>query len=567
MKIIFVIGLMLIINIYNKAQQNYFNAEVELQKIVGHSGTVKMTCPNIYKLTYRNGFSRVLNFNTSEDNFNYKKILDSTVINIWNIDTTKYSNMFKYWQKVVLINSLEETVPVDDINQNGFTELYGITRYNWPLGGQVDILEQDAQGIFRKVFSYDSTSIAVQSIGDVNGDGIKELHLRTTDTLNGKFYKTDSLSGLPTKFDFIFYYYPNQISGESFGDFDKNGINDCAFVDGSNPSRVVISEYRESINNFESVFEQIVDNDVPVGFSIGDFDEDNKTDLVYSTLWRNIYVIEATDSNQYSIVWRGTAPAYNAYMHTKTNDIDGNGKPEFWIGGEDFDHVVSKFYCFESNGDNSYTPVASIEFTDLAPLYTAFLQSADMDNDGKEELIFNLGNKLIILKFVGKPNEHIYEMYYFKSGELTQPLIGTYFLPSTIYDFNKDGKKDILLSMDIPTPPAISYILIGDSVTSIAEDKNGEINQFELFQNYPSPFNSTSVINFSINIFSNIEIKVYNILGKEVRTLLNKELSAGQYSVEWDGKDSEENKLTSGIYFINLRNKSSNKTIKTVLLK
>ncbi len=265
------------------AQQNTFNKEVELQKFVERGGKVKITSPNIYKLTYRDGTNRVFNFNPTPTQNDFTNAVDTTIINVWEIDTTLYANKFRFWQRVGLVNSWEETVPIDDINQNGLTELYGITRYTWPFGGQVDILEQDAQGIFHKVYSYDSTSLSVHGIGDVNSDGIKEVHLKTTDTLNGKFYNADSLGALPTNFDFIFYYYPNQIGDETFGDFDKNNITDNAFVDGSNPSKVIISEFGDSINNFKTVFEMPTEGDDPSGFAIGDFDQDHKTDLVFGT--------------------------------------------------------------------------------------------------------------------------------------------------------------------------------------------------------------------------------------------------------------------------------------------
>lgn len=158
--------------------------------------------------------------------------INTTIINVWEIDTTVYANKFRFWQRVNIVNDFEGTVFADDINKNGFIELYGLTQINWPFGGQVEILEQDYQGIFQSIYSYDSTSIFVQAIGDINGDGIKEVHLRTTDTLNGKFYKADSIGALPTSFDFVFYFQPiGQINDLTFGDFDKNGKTDCIFID------------------------------------------------------------------------------------------------------------------------------------------------------------------------------------------------------------------------------------------------------------------------------------------------------------------------------------------------
>ena len=91
---------------------------------------------------------------------------------------------------------------------------------------------------------------------------------------------------------------------------------------------------------------------------------------------QGVYVIEAKDTNQYSVVWNGPAPTYNAYMLTSTNDIDGNGKPEFWVGGMSFMSGISTFWCYESDGDNSYLPVVGIELRYLVSLFRFYLQAS-----------------------------------------------------------------------------------------------------------------------------------------------------------------------------------------------
>ncbi len=566
-KIVFISFVILFISIAS-AQQNIFNKEAELQRFVERSGKVTETAPNIYKLTYPTGEVRIFNFNSKDKMYEHLEGVDTTIINVWEIDTTLYAYKFTFWQKVEIVNAYEGIVFVEDLNQNGFLELYGYSEEHYPFVGPVVIFEQDAQGIFRKIYSYDSNSVFVQGIGDVDSDSDKEIHLRTNDTLNGKFYMADSLGALPTTFDFIFYYYPNQIQDEKFGEFDNNKITDCTFVDGSNPSKVIISEFRDSLNNFTTLFELPTEGDVPSGFAINDFDDDGKTELVFGTALQQVYVIEAVDTNQYSVVWQGLAPTYNAYMVAATNDIDGNGKPEFWVGGQDFSEGISKFWGYEADGDNSYYPVAMIELRYLVSLNADYLQSADIDNDGKEELIINLGNYLLILKFNGKPNQHSYEIYYAKIDELSQP--GANFRPVTIADLNNDGKKDILLPMDKylnPNTALFSYLLVQDTITSVSEDDFQTPDKFDLSQNYPNPFNSTSQIKVISKEQSNIQVVIYDILGKEIRTLLDKELPAGEYTIEWDGKDSNGNILNSGIYFIRMKASSFQKTIKSILMK
>jgi len=84
--------------------------------------------------------------------------------------------------------------------------------------------------------------------------------------------------------------------------------------------------------------------------------------------------------------------------------------------------------------------------------------------------------------------------------------------------------------------------------TFIGEDDNSfNPNDFSLDQNYPNPFNPTTSIGFRIAEFGFVSLKVYDILGREVATLVNEDKHAGNYEVEFNGSG-----LSSGIYFYKL---------------
>jgi len=113
------------------------------------------------------------------------------------------------------------------------------------------------------------------------------------------------------------------------------------------------------------------------------------------------------------------------------------------------------------------------------------------------------------------------------------------------------------------------YILNNDLISGIFKNETKEINiqGFSLSQNHPNPFNPTTKIKYSIpNVgnenFRSVQLKVYDLLGKEVATLVNKEQSAGSYEVEFDA-----NELTSGIYFYRLQSDSFIETKKMILLR
>ncbi|MBN1398786.1 MAG: T9SS type A sorting domain-containing protein [Bacteroidetes bacterium] len=89
-------------------------------------------------------------------------------------------------------------------------------------------------------------------------------------------------------------------------------------------------------------------------------------------------------------------------------------------------------------------------------------------------------------------------------------------------------------------------------------ESNNICNTFKLLQNYPNPFNPRTVISYSVpavgtSFMKSIELKIYDILGREIATLVNEVKNAGNYSVEWDGKNSEGLQVGTGMYFYRLK--------------
>jgi flagellar hook assembly protein FlgD len=107
----------------------------------------------------------------------------------------------------------------------------------------------------------------------------------------------------------------------------------------------------------------------------------------------------------------------------------------------------------------------------------------------------------------------------------------------------------------------------------VAVDENNKFetapNSFSLSQNYPNPFNPVTKIKFTAAVVdakfastTNVVLKIYNILGREIKTLVNEQKPPGSYEVEFDG-----NKLSSGVYFYKLSTGKFSKTKKMLLIK
>ncbi len=102
--------------------------------------------------------------------------------------------------------------------------------------------------------------------------------------------------------------------------------------------------------------------------------------------------------------------------------------------------------------------------------------------------------------------------------------------------------------------------LLGTTVTSVETVPNGF--DFHLTQNYPNPFNPTTKIEYTIPKASFVTLKVYDVLGREVTTLVNEGKSAGNYNVEFNG-----NGLSSGIYFYKIQAGNFSTVKKMILMK
>jgi hypothetical protein len=108
----------------------------------------------------------------------------------------------------------------------------------------------------------------------------------------------------------------------------------------------------------------------------------------------------------------------------------------------------------------------------------------------------------------------------------------------------------------------INGVVYGDTTLVGIDDEKKLPNSFQLFQNYPNPFNPTTSIKYSVPSLQFTIIKVYDVLGNEVATLVNEQKSPGEYEVEFDASN-----LSSGIYFYRLNTGSFSSIKKMIYLK
>jgi len=129
-----------------------------------------------------------------------------------------------------------------------------------------------------------------------------------------------------------------------------------------------------------------------------------------------------------------------------------------------------------------------------------------------------------------------------------------------------DGGYIVFVDTDTQTPPTPNNFgflkTAPDAVSSTIHNKSSSLNNYELLQNFPNPFNGSTTIQYALAKKGHVEISIYNLLGQKVKTLVNQTQPAGRYSVQWH----EEN-MVSGLFIYQIKSGSCQNMKKMLLLE
>ncbi|MDD3558622.1 MAG: T9SS type A sorting domain-containing protein [Melioribacteraceae bacterium] len=129
-----------------------------------------------------------------------------------------------------------------------------------------------------------------------------------------------------------------------------------------------------------------------------------------------------------------------------------------------------------------------------------------------------------------------------------------------------DFENNLYFIGDSSTQAAGKFVIMGKVDPNISgivdEDKDYIIKEFKLSQNYPNPFNPTTKISYDLPKGSTVKLKVFNSIGKEIKTLVDERQNAGRYTIDFDGTD-----LASGVYYYSLTADNYREVKKMILLK
>jgi hypothetical protein len=365
---------------------------------------------------------------------------------------------------------------------------------------------------------------------------------------NGNIYYNDS-GNQPDQL--LINSIQENVSAITSGDFDGDGdFEIVTAIQYGNDCKIYVSDDGE----VESITEYQIYSSIYFGvtaLTAGDFDGDSRDELVTAisnSQFTDSYIyvddISTTGIAIGGLPWFELSDEFHVTALASGDfNEDDIFKDRLVIALSNSNLLDTKLYCTDINifsfdssciifGPDNYWQVTAMTFGDFKD-----------DNKITEELIIAFSNNSLNHTTIYKTEDPV------SNG------IGI-----IIYD--SGSPSDYYVS----AMTSASFRESLHPVTSVDENQgstsNSIVQSFNLFQNYPNPFNPTTTINFQIPELSFVTIKVFDVLGNEIETLVNEKISAGSYTVEFDG-----NELTSGIYFYKLQAGDFIETKKMILIK
>jgi len=483
-----------------------------------------------------------------------------------------------------------------DLDQDGKKEVF-VTDYR---GGFIHGYEVVGDNTLEYIWSSDSIKSSAASpnrnvvTGDMDNDGIGEVIFAVsgnagdgTNKMAGlNFYEWDG----STDNGFTVYgrtMIEDALDGDRWrfeaiqAPFDVDGDGDMEIMLANNGSSNEIGDrfYIVSIDGtFESGFfsatvegswnqatEAFIGS--PYFADYGDLDGDGTLEIIFAA-WDNggLFIVDVTGADTYEkLVYILADPLAHdgvAYGGTSIADFDGDGR----------DEVISPMYT--GGGEDYYTTILNIDgvIADATaennvgmvrgPWLGAGIgqcAAADFNGDGKYEFYgSNYSANTMEFSCVGT-DPTVPESWEVKSclsynGDNFGKSSGAFAIDAAD-DLDGDGNPEIVVGfLDIADRTTFLQVAEYTGGTFIVKDwKVITPADYKLSQNFPNPFNPTTQINFELPLAKDVTLKIYDMLGHEVASLVNEHKQAGTYTITWNGKNNAGMNVSTGNYIYQLK--------------
>jgi hypothetical protein len=420
----------------------------------------------------------------------------------------------------------------------------------------------------------------IGDFADYDGDGVSDLI--TSETGKVFFYKghgsyleseaSDSLIG------------PSGIGNYGYlmstGDIDNDNITDilvCGDVPGNGPKAIYYSNPFAGDKTPDWEYSIIGYSHQMYSIGVIDFNGDNVNDFFIGLIadlnpLGYVYIFLGSHlASQPDIVISHPVeladllnPRYFADGVFSLGDINGDNWSDLGVLFLNYPLV----YCGGPTADTLY---------DYQLLGTCgyMANAGDVNGDGHDDLVIG-GSETMdgsVILYLGGPQFDVK-----RDGEIYRSDLPPLFLEkigwrvSSAGDFNGDNIDDLLFSCQnfaYGKPWDVFIFSGGTDIVSGIEDNSETLlpDKISLHQNCPNPFNSTTIIEFDIPKRMHVHLTIYNILGEEVKTLINAELPANNYQIKWEGATNDGKIAPSGAYIYELRALGQSISRKMILMK
>jgi hypothetical protein len=292
----------------------------------------------------------------------------------------------------------------------------------------------------------------------------------------------------------------------------------------------------------------------PYALAASDLDNDGDIDAAFTRLISNDVCVAFNMNGDGYFSSPLEYPAGMEYHPSLLTASDLNSDGYVDLVTSDLDSFDSLCILYNA-GDGTFLPPVSYGFFNIPPVF----KIADFDGDKNLDIAWWKGglHQIVVFRNLGGG--------VFKEISFPHHYGSNAFIETSDYD--GDGDIDIAASLQSSDSVAI---LINDAYTDVKTDPGDNLSSpghFAVKQNYPNPFNATTKIEFSLQKSIFVELSIYDILGRKVRTLVSEHLSSGNKSVVWDGKNENGEVVSSGLYFYRIKAGDFTESKRMVLVK
>ncbi len=438
-----------------------------------------------------------------------------------------------------------------DFNNDGFPDI-AVTRGDFKV-----IVFQKGTGKkkFRKTGEFRVGGIPGSlTFGDFNRDGNMDLAIATADKDQAS---SDFISILLGNGDMTFQSPqlfavgagPNSIQS---GDLNGDGNPDLAVNNHFDKNVSVLLGNGNGTFQAQKTFP--VDG-FPRSMVIGDFNNDGKLDIASASGDNTTSEPGSGPGKGSLLLGNGDGTFQNkksfnpnsAPFHMATGDFNEDGILDIVVANEDDIGLSSKVITLVlGNGDGTFEKPTKLD-VDQEPRAVVV---GDFKHDGHQDIAVAGFNKNHVSLLYGDGKGKFKKQVLFNTGDGPNSIVSC--------DFNKDGNLDL----------ATSNVRSQD--ITILFDPPGFFNVpdiYNLSQNYPNPFNPSTTIHYQVPEDGNLEIKIFNLFGQVVKTLVNEDQRGGHYFIQWDGTNDFGMPVASGVYWYIIQAQNFTNIKKMMFLK